>query len=66
VVNLALTGNLGDVMKESVTIAHEYLKSHFNLLGLNPDVKPLIIGTYMCMYLKVQHQKMDQVQVLPC
>lgn len=35
---LTLTGNLGDVMKESVTIAHEYLKSHFNLLGLNPDV----------------------------
>jgi len=26
--NLTLTGNLGDVMKESATIAHEYLKAH--------------------------------------
>jgi ATP-dependent Lon protease len=33
---LTLTGNLGDVMKESATIALEYLKSNANLLGL-PD-----------------------------
>ena len=26
--NLTMTGNLGDVMKESATIAHEYIKSH--------------------------------------
>jgi ATP-dependent Lon protease len=35
---LTLTGNLGDVMKESATIAHEYIKSHFNLLDLKPEV----------------------------
>ncbi len=33
---LTLTGNLGDVMKESAIIALEYLKSHASLLGL-PD-----------------------------
>jgi ATP-dependent Lon protease len=35
---LTLTGNLGDVMKESAVIAVEYLKSHSSLLGLDPDV----------------------------
>ncbi len=35
---LKLTGNLGDVMKESATIAFEYLKAHAHLLGINPDV----------------------------
>ncbi|MBS0011530.1 MAG: endopeptidase La [Bacteroidales bacterium] len=33
---LTLTGNLGEVMKESAIIALEYLKSHAELLGL-PD-----------------------------
>jgi len=36
--NLTLTGNLGDVMKESATIALEYLKSHTDYLDINPDV----------------------------
>ncbi|MCD4745936.1 MAG: endopeptidase La [Bacteroidales bacterium] len=36
--NLTLTGNLGDVMKESATIAYEYLKSHASILDLNPDI----------------------------
>ena len=35
---LALTGNLGDVMKESATIALEYLKSHADSLGLSAEV----------------------------
>jgi ATP-dependent Lon protease len=35
---LTLTGNLGDVMKESATIALEYLKAHANSLGLWPEV----------------------------
>ena len=35
---LTLTGNLGDVMKESATIALEYLKSHSEILNLNPKV----------------------------
>ncbi|MBN1821036.1 MAG: endopeptidase La [Prolixibacteraceae bacterium] len=35
---LTLTGNLGDVMKESAVIAHEYLKSHAEILKLNSKV----------------------------
>ena len=35
---LTLTGNLGDVMKESATIALQFLKSHHNWLDLAPDV----------------------------
>jgi ATP-dependent Lon protease len=35
---LTLTGNLGDVMKESAVIALEYLKSHSALLGLDPEI----------------------------
>jgi ATP-dependent Lon protease len=33
-----ITGNLGDVMKESATIALEYLKSHASEIGLKADV----------------------------
>ncbi|MDR0606617.1 MAG: endopeptidase La [Bacteroidales bacterium] len=33
--NLVLTGNLGDVMKESATIAYEYLKIHASDFELN-------------------------------
>ncbi len=36
--NLTLTGNLGDVMKESAVIALEYLKAHSQLLNLSPEV----------------------------
>lgn len=35
---LNLTGNLGKVMKESATIALEYIKSHAEVLGVSPDV----------------------------
>lgn len=35
---LTLTGNLGDVMKESATIAYEYLKSHPAEFGIDPQV----------------------------
>jgi ATP-dependent Lon protease len=35
---LTLTGNLGDVMKESAVIALEYMKSHSDLLELSPEV----------------------------
>jgi ATP-dependent Lon protease len=35
---LTLTGNLGDVMKESAMIALEYLKSHSDVLGLDQEV----------------------------
>ncbi len=36
--DLKLTGNLGDVMKESASIAFEYLKAHSFRLGIDPDV----------------------------
>lgn len=35
---LTLTGNLGDVMKESAMLAHEYLKSHAEDLDLDPEI----------------------------
>lgn len=35
---LTLTGNLGDVMKESAVIALQYLKAHAGKLGINPDL----------------------------
>ena len=34
---LSLTGNLGDVMKESATLALQYLKSHADILGLKSE-----------------------------
>ena len=33
--NLTMTGNLGDVMKESATIAYQYLKAHPELAGVD-------------------------------
>lgn len=35
---LTMTGNLGDVMKESATIAYEFLKSHASEYGIDPKV----------------------------
>ncbi len=35
---LTLTGNLGEVMKESAMIALEYLKGHSDIIGLDQDV----------------------------
>ncbi|MCI6492842.1 MAG: endopeptidase La [Bacteroidales bacterium] len=34
---LTMTGNLGDVMKESATIAYQYIKAHPELTGLSYD-----------------------------
>jgi ATP-dependent Lon protease len=36
--NLTLTGNLGTVMKESATIALEYIKSNAEIFGLAPEM----------------------------
>ena len=33
---LSLTGNLGDVMKDSATIAHEWVMAHHKELGIDP------------------------------
>ena len=35
---LTLTGNLGDVMKESAVIAMQYIKSHAHELGINDEL----------------------------
>ena len=35
---LTLTGNLGDVMKESAMLALEYIQSHADELDINPDI----------------------------
>ncbi|MFC4634351.1 endopeptidase La [Dokdonia ponticola] len=35
---LTITGNLGKVMKESATIAMEYIKANAEALGLNPEI----------------------------
>ena len=37
---LNITGNLGQVMKESATIAMEYIKANADKWGINPDVFP--------------------------
>ncbi len=39
---MTITGNLGTVMKESATIALEYIKSNAALLGIDPE----IVGKY--------------------
>jgi ATP-dependent Lon protease len=36
--NLILTGQLGDVMKESVSLAKSFLKAHSEYLEINPEV----------------------------
>jgi ATP-dependent Lon protease len=36
--NLTVTGNLGDVMKESASLAYEYLKSHASQLKIENEV----------------------------
>jgi len=36
--HMTMTGNLGTVMKESTTIALEYIKANAELLGINPEV----------------------------
>jgi ATP-dependent Lon protease len=35
---LTITGNLGDIMKESAVIALQYIKSNSNRFDLNPDI----------------------------
>ena len=35
---LTLTGSLGDVMKESATLAYEYLKSNSDILGIDTEI----------------------------
>jgi len=48
--NLTLTGNLGEVMKESAILALEYIKAHASKLQ---------IGMYMCMFRKGPYLRTD-------
>lgn len=34
---MTLTGNLGDVMKESASLAHKYVQAHADELGITPE-----------------------------
>ncbi|WP_348797128.1 endopeptidase La [Flavobacterium adhaerens] len=36
--SMTITGNLGTVMKESATIALEYIKANAEIMGLNPEI----------------------------
>ena len=36
--NLTITGNVGDVMKESAQLSHEYLKAQAGYLDLDPEI----------------------------
>ena len=62
--NLSITGNLGKVMKESATIALEYIKSNADLLSI--DVKKLSIIIFIFMSLRVLLLKMGLVLGLQC
>jgi ATP-dependent Lon protease len=46
---LTLTGNLGDVMKESAMIALEYLKAHSDIIGLDRRCSSVGTSTYTCL-----------------
>jgi ATP-dependent Lon protease len=61
---MTITGNLGTVMKESATIALEYIKANAKLMGYPKRSYLNIIFIYM--YRKEQHLKTDQVPVLQC
>ena len=37
-IKLTITGNLGDVMKESAMLAMEYIRSHAEELDIDPEV----------------------------
>ncbi len=59
-----MTGNLGTVMKESATIALEYIKARHDELGIPQEELDKRTSTYT--FLKEQLLKTDLPQVLPC
>lgn len=61
---LSITGNLGDVMKESATIALAYIKSHADELDI--PVELFKSGIYTSMCLKALPLKMVLRRGLPC
>jgi len=58
---LSMTGNLGDVMKESATLAFEFIKANAKTLNIEEDFYQNLI--YIFMYQKVLYPKMDPLQV---
>lgn len=62
--SLTLTGNLGNVMKESASTALSYLQANAKKLGLDPELFQKSRCTSMSP--KVRFQKMDRVPVSPC
>jgi ATP-dependent Lon protease len=60
---LHITGQLGDVMKESAQLALSYLKAHSKDLGITET--PSLSGTFIYMFLRVLHQKMVRLQEYP-
>ncbi len=62
--NLTMTGNLGTVMKESATIALEYIKAKHTELGIEEeDLEKKNIHVHVP---EAQHRKTDLLQVLQC
>jgi ATP-dependent Lon protease len=62
--NLSITGNLGKVMKESATIALEYIKSNSEALSIDTDI--LSKHNIHIHVRKVLHQKMVLALELQC
>lgn len=58
---LTLTGNLGDVMKESAMLALEYIKAHASVLSLDEEI--LTTGISISTFLKGLFRKMVRQQV---
>ena len=59
-----MTGNLGNVMKESATISLEYIKAKHESLGISLEDIENKTSTFT--FQKVPLRKMDQVQELQC
>ena len=61
---LSITGNLGKIMKESSTIAMEYIKANARRLGLADFLLINTTSTFTCQ--KGLPLRTVQVQELPC
>ncbi len=61
---LKLTGNMGDVMKESAMIAYSLVRSLTMSESTRLTVNFMISIIFICIFLKVQFLKMDHLRVL--
>ena len=60
---LELTGNLGDVMKESAKAGYSFIRSNSYKFGIKSDFYKIMIFTFI--FLKEQYQRMDHLPELP-